>query len=77
MVATAPTSEKAQALFEKGARALLRSQLCSRCGICVRNCPRRAISVKEGIKVDEERCNRCGKCTEACVVAHYYDKLVA
>ncbi len=77
IVATAPTAEKAQALFERGAKALLRSQLCSRCGICVRNCSKHAISIKEGIKVDEERCNRCGKCAEACVVAHYYDKLVS
>ena len=77
IVATAPSPEKAQRIFEAGAKALLRAQLCTQCGICVRNCRTRAITIDRGLVVDEERCTRCGRCAEACVVAHYYDKLVS
>jgi phosphoadenosine phosphosulfate reductase len=76
IVATGPSPEKAQRIFEAGAKALLRAQLCTQCGICVRNCKTRAITIDRGLIVNEERCTRCGKCAEACVVAHYYDKLV-
>ncbi|MBI0583101.1 MAG: phosphoadenosine phosphosulfate reductase family protein [Methanomassiliicoccus sp.] len=76
MVATGPTPEKAHAIFEAGGKALLRAQLCTECGICVRNCRTRAITLDRGIVINEERCTRCGKCVEGCVVAHYYDKLV-
>lgn len=77
IIATAPTQAKAQAVFEAGAKALLRSQLCTQCGICLRNCRTRAIKLDDGIVIDETKCTACGKCAEACVVAHYYDKLVA
>jgi phosphoadenosine phosphosulfate reductase len=71
-----PSPEKAQQIFEAGAKALLRAQLCTQCGICIRNCRTKAITIDRGLIVNEERCTRCGKCAEACVVAHYYDKLV-
>ncbi|NLK25892.1 MAG: phosphoadenosine phosphosulfate reductase family protein [Euryarchaeota archaeon] len=77
LIATASTPERAQSLFEAGAKALLRSQLCTQCGICLRSCHARAIRLDNGIVIDERKCTSCGKCTEACVVAHYYDKLVA
>jgi len=76
VVATAPTAERAGRAFEAGIKAFLRGQLCTRCGICAKNCKQRAITIKEGFEVDEERCIHCGKCVESCVVAHYYDKLV-
>lgn len=76
IVATGPTPEKARAIFEAGAKALLRSQMCTQCGICLRSCPTRAIRLDDGIIIDEERCTSCGRCAEACVVAHYFDKLV-
>ncbi|HUL61740.1 MAG TPA: hypothetical protein VLT35_01655, partial [Methanocella sp.] len=38
-------------------------------------CPRQAIRVDRGLRVDEARCDRCGQCTRACVVARYYDRL--
>jgi phosphoadenosine phosphosulfate reductase len=77
VVASAPTSELASRAFESGVKAFLRAQLCTKCGICVKNCPERAITLDNGIEVDERRCVNCGKCVEACVVAHYFDKLVA
>jgi phosphoadenosine phosphosulfate reductase len=77
LVATGPTPEKAHAMFEAGAKALLRAQLCTECGICVRNCRAKAIRLDRGLLVNEDRCNQCGRCAQACVVAHYYDKLVS
>lgn len=76
VVGTGPTPEKAERVFESGVKAYLRAQMCTLCGICVKNCKRQAIALKDGPLVDEERCSQCGKCTEACVVAHYFDKLV-
>ena len=76
IVAVGPTPEKARAIFEAGAKALLRSQLCTQCGICLRSCPTKALRLDDGIVVNEEKCTSCGRCAEACVVAHYYDKLV-
>lgn len=77
IVATGPTSEKTQKIFERGAKAFLKAQLCTRCGICAKQCRQKAIHIEDGPIVDPERCDHCGRCDEACVVAHYYDKLVA
>ncbi|HSV42170.1 MAG TPA: 4Fe-4S dicluster domain-containing protein, partial [Methanomassiliicoccales archaeon] len=77
IVATGPTAEKTTQFFERGVKAFLRGQLCTRCGICVKNCRQHAIFIDDGPKVDSEKCTHCGRCDEACVVAHYYDKLVA
>ena len=77
IVATGPTPEKASEIFEAGAKALLRAQLCTQCGICLRRCPTKAIRLDGGMIIDEGKCTSCGRCAEACVVAHYYDKLVA
>jgi phosphoadenosine phosphosulfate reductase len=75
--AIAPTKEKAEELFRAGAEAFLRGQLCTSCRICERNCKFGAISSDGQLKVNEHKCRQCGKCAEACVVAHYYDKLVS
>ncbi|OGS44162.1 MAG: hypothetical protein A3K76_05535 [Euryarchaeota archaeon RBG_13_57_23] len=71
------TPKDATDFFDKVARAVLRADLCTRCGICARTCPSKAItlSLTDGIEVDDAKCNRCGKCAESCVVAHYFDKL--
>lgn len=71
----APNPEDASALFDSVARAVLRANMCTRCGICVRACPAGAIKVEEGMCIDENLCTRCGVCGGSCVVAHYFDKL--
>lgn len=73
---TAQTQSDAEQLFERSVKALLRSQMCTSCGICEKKCPRRAIQIDNGLHVDAERCNSCGKCETSCMVAHYYDKMV-
>ena len=75
IVAVGEKPKDAVELFESVARAVLRANMCTKCGICVRTCPTGAITLSDMIRVDEERCDSCGKCAESCVVAHYYDKL--
>ncbi|MCQ5375122.1 MAG: phosphoadenosine phosphosulfate reductase family protein [Methanomassiliicoccales archaeon] len=77
IVVTSSTPDTTDELFELAVKALLRSQLCTECGICVKNCQRKAIKLNDGPMILEERCSHCGKCTDACVIAHYYDKLVS
>ncbi|HJX04251.1 MAG TPA: phosphoadenosine phosphosulfate reductase family protein [Thermoplasmata archaeon] len=67
--------QAASQLFDKVSRAVLRANLCTKCGICLRTCPMNAIALGDFITVDSAKCNACGKCTESCVVAHYFDKL--
>ncbi len=77
IAAVGRSPEDASGYFDMVARAALRANLCTKCGICVRTCPTGAIKLDEVIMVDEEKCNLCGKCSESCVVAHYFDKLAA
>ncbi|MGQ9587394.1 MAG: phosphoadenosine phosphosulfate reductase domain-containing protein [Thermoplasmata archaeon] len=69
------TPEDASQYFDRVSRAVLRANLCTKCGICVRTCPAGAIKLEDAISVDADLCNNCGKCAESCVVAHYFDKL--
>ena len=73
---TAPDSKNARTVFEKAVKALIRAQMCTQCGICVKGCPRHAITIKGGMRVDPGKCNSCGKCIKSCMVVHYYDKLM-
>ena len=73
---TSKTLDGAKAMFEKAVKALLRAQMCTSCGICAKKCPRHAITIKDGLHVDPNRCNSCGSCEASCMVAHYYDKVL-
>lgn len=44
------------------------SEICKKCGLCVRNCPVGAIvgSREEGFKIDTEKCIKCGLCASKC-----------
>jgi phosphoadenosine phosphosulfate reductase len=77
VTAIAPTRGEAEWLFEMGVKSLLRAQMCTGCEICVRSCPVDAIEIRDAPLVHESKCTQCGKCTESCVVAHYFDKLIA
>ncbi len=74
--ATSNDKAEAQQLFESTVKQVLRASLCTKCGICVKACPSRAIRIGKSVTVDEKRCNACGRCTKACVVARYYDRLL-
>ena len=71
---TASNASDAQILFERAVKALLRSQLCTECGICAKSCPQHCITIAGGMRTDE-RCTSCGKCESSCMVTHYFDKL--
>lgn len=66
----------AKKLFERSVKALLRAQMCTSCGICAKKCRQHAITIKNGLTVDRNKCISCGKCEESCMVAHYYDKVI-
>lgn len=44
------------------------SKRCVACGTCIKVCPRKAITVKDGIIaiVDKDLCVGCGLCIKAC-----------
>ncbi len=41
------------------------SSKCTRCGICVQDCPANAITLNP-LKIDKEKCIGCGKCITSC-----------
>jgi len=42
---------------------------CTSCGACVGECPREALSMKDGVAfVDQDLCTGCGLCLESCPV---------
>lgn len=73
---TAGSQDEAEMIFERAVKALLRAELCTSCGICARGCPKHAITIDGGMRVDPELCITCGKCEESCMVVHYYDKIM-
>ncbi|MCL1810684.1 MAG: phosphoadenosine phosphosulfate reductase family protein [Methanomassiliicoccaceae archaeon] len=73
---TADVEKEAEILFERTAKALIRAEMCTECGICAKGCPKKAVTIKGGFKLDQKRCSRCGKCERSCMVVHYYDKIM-
>jgi phosphoadenosine phosphosulfate reductase len=73
---TASNAADAEQLFERSVKALLRSQMCTSCGICEKKCQRKAIKIKNGLNVSAEKCNSCGSCERSCMVIHYFDKMM-
>lgn len=74
---TAANAADAEDVFSKAVKGLVRAQLCTGCGICAKGCPKRAIRISGGVRVDTEKCIRCGRCEKSCMVIHYYDKLMS
>ncbi len=71
-----PDERNARTIFERSVKALIRAMMCTECGICAKGCPRRAIRMDGGMRVDPGRCTSCGRCERSCMVVHYYDKLM-
>ena len=72
-----PDSRNAKVVFERAVKALIRAMMCTECGICERGCPKHAITIDGGMRVDPGRCTSCGRCERSCMVVHYYDRLVS
>ncbi len=72
-----PDEANVRKIFEHAVKALIRAQMCTSCGICEKGCPRHAITMSGGMRVDSDRCTSCGRCERSCMVVHYYDKLMS
>jgi len=49
-----------------------RASYCVKCGSCVSNCPKNAITYGgEGVLIDLDKCTKCGLCNFACPIAVY------
>ena len=48
--------------------AVIDQTICVACGVCMKTCPRGAISIYKGCyaRVEEEQCVGCGLCARAC-----------
>ena len=48
--------------------AVPNQKICVACGVCLKACPKAAISIYKGCfaQVQEERCVGCGLCAKAC-----------
>jgi phosphoadenosine phosphosulfate reductase len=68
--------QEAEELLQKVSETVLRVQMCTRCGICMKNCNQGAITVKDTIVIDEKKCNRCGKCARGCIAADQAAKIL-
>ncbi|MDR2846586.1 MAG: phosphoadenosine phosphosulfate reductase family protein [Candidatus Methanoplasma sp.] len=66
----------AEKLFERTVKALIRAEMCTECRICEKSCPKHAIKIAKGMRVDAGKCIQCGKCEKSCMVVHYYDKIM-
>lgn len=52
----------------KNKKALVLQKECVACGCCLKECPRKAITIIDGVfaKIDEDLCVGCGLCQKAC-----------
>ena len=52
-----------------GAFRPLTNERCTKCGLCVRECPEQAISYEDFAKIDDARCISCFRCIRICPVS--------
>ncbi|MEZ5334850.1 MAG: phosphoadenosine phosphosulfate reductase family protein [Methanolobus sp.] len=75
LVVNSEDQNTAESVFREVSRQLLKAHRCTGCGICVKVCPVKAITLEGRHIRISEACIRCGKCTDSCVVLRYEDKL--
>ncbi len=46
--------------------AVVDSQRCDGCGVCVDECPMGAIELNDAAHVDADICTECGACVDVC-----------
>ena len=46
--------------------AVVKDELCTACGTCIRVCSTNAISLNDIAQIDQEKCNGCGRCVVEC-----------
>ena len=66
---------EALVLFENAAKQLIRVNMCTKCGLCLKVCPVNAIVLEPQLRITKE-CTRCARCTDSCVVARYFDRIL-
>lgn len=71
----APQKE-AEELLRRVVETILRAQTCTRCRICEKRCRRGAITVKDTIIIDENKCTHCGRCMQGCIAAEQASKIL-
>lgn len=52
--------------FARSAKPFLATDDCNGCGLCARNCPAAAISLRDGKPVWKAQCYQCMRCINAC-----------
>ncbi|MCL7413249.1 MAG: phosphoadenosine phosphosulfate reductase family protein [ANME-2 cluster archaeon] len=71
MTARSDTDQAARRLMGRAESSIRRALDCTGCGLCVAKCDVRAVMVKDGRAVVNERCTHCGMCEKACPVVRY------
>lgn len=71
ITARSDNDKAARQLMGRAESSIRRALDCAGCGLCVVKCEVRAIMVKDGRAVVNERCTRCGICENACPVVRY------
>lgn len=77
IVITGPGPDDVRRFLQGIVGLAMRASMCSRCGICVRSCPKKALKLEDTApELDTSRCSRCLKCGRSCVLVHYTDRMV-
>jgi len=71
MTARSDTDPAARRLMGRAESSIRRALECTGCGLCVAKCEVRAVKVKDGRAVVNEKCTHCGLCLMACPVVRY------
>jgi phosphoadenosine phosphosulfate reductase len=71
VTARGDSDRDARRLMKKVELSVRRAILCSGCGVCVGKCQSRAIKIKKGLAIINDRCTHCGECIGVCPVVKF------